>query len=95
MVDLQRSMGCTWNIVRARIQAGWENSDADASPDSIFGRKFSPPDSRENFIRADLTQLEPKMGSKTKIAKTTPCKVERGAKRGPASGPTQLHRAPV
>jgi hypothetical protein len=55
MVDLQRCMSGIWNIVCARIQAGRKNSDADASPDSVFGRKFSGRDSRENFIRADLS----------------------------------------
>jgi len=55
MVDLQRSMGCIWNIGCARIQAGGKKSDADASPEQVFSWKFSGRDSRENFIRADLS----------------------------------------
>jgi hypothetical protein len=52
MIDLQRCMGCIWMIVRARMQAGRQNSDMDALPYSVFGRKFSGGDSGENFIRA-------------------------------------------
>jgi hypothetical protein len=59
MVDLQRSMGCIWKIVRANLQEGSKNSDAGPSADSLSSEKFSRPDCRENFIRADLIQLEP------------------------------------
>jgi hypothetical protein len=59
MVDLQRSMGCIWNTVRARLQDIRRNSDMNASTDSYLSEKFSRPDSGENFIRADLNQLEP------------------------------------
>jgi hypothetical protein len=59
MVDLQRSMGCIWNIVRARMQDIRRNSDMNASTDSNSSGKFSLPDSSENFIRSDLNQLEP------------------------------------
>jgi hypothetical protein len=55
MADLQRSMGCIWNIVSVRIQADRKNSDADASAHSVPRRKFSGRDSAENFIRADLS----------------------------------------
>jgi hypothetical protein len=61
MVDLQRSMGCIWNTVRARVQDIRRNSDINASTDSYPSEKFSHPDSAENFIRADLIQLEPKL----------------------------------
>jgi len=59
MVDLQRSIGCIWNIVRARLQDTRRNSDMNASTDFYPSEKFSRPDSGENFIRADLIQLEP------------------------------------
>jgi hypothetical protein len=59
MVDLQRSMGCIWNIVRAKLQEGPTNSDTDPQTDSLSSEKFSYPDSGENFIRADLSYLEP------------------------------------
>jgi hypothetical protein len=59
MVDLQRSMGCIWNIVRANLQEGPRNSDADPPVDSLSSEKFSHRDSGENFIRADLSYLEP------------------------------------
>jgi hypothetical protein len=55
MVDLQRSMGCIWNIARPRIQAGRKNSDTDALMVSISSGKFSGLDSGKNFIRADLS----------------------------------------
>src|SRR5882672_10521128 len=58
MVDLQRSMGCIWNIVRANLQEGPRNSDTDPPLDSLSSEKFSRPDFGENFIRADLIQLE-------------------------------------
>jgi hypothetical protein len=63
MVDLQRSMGCIWNIVRARLQDIRRNSDINASTDSNPSGKFSRPDSSENFIRPDLNQLEPQGNS--------------------------------
>jgi hypothetical protein len=59
MVDLQRSMGCIWNTLRARLQGIRQNSDMNASTDSYPSEKFSSADSRENFIRADLNQREP------------------------------------
>src|SRR5215212_6220123 len=59
MVDLQCSMGCIWKIVRAGMQDGPRNSDAAAPEDRLSGETFSLPDSGENFIRADLIQLEP------------------------------------
>jgi len=59
MADLQRSMGCIWNIVRAGTQGGRKNSDADASRESDFSEKFSRPESAENFIRSDLAQIGP------------------------------------
>jgi hypothetical protein len=59
MVDLQRSIGCIWNIVRASMQDIHRNSDINASTDFYLSEKFSHPDSAENFIRADLSQLEP------------------------------------
>jgi hypothetical protein len=59
MVDLQRSMGYIWNIVRVRMQDIRRNSDMNASTDSNSSEKFSLRDSGENFIRADLNQLEP------------------------------------
>jgi hypothetical protein len=37
------------------MQAGRENSDADALADFVSGEKFSAGDSRENIIRADLS----------------------------------------
>src|SRR5215207_445333 len=61
MVDLQRSMGCIWNIVRGNLQEGPRNSDTDPPADSLSSEKFSRPDSNENFIRADLIQLEPEI----------------------------------
>jgi hypothetical protein len=51
MVDLQRSIGCIWNIVRAGMQDGPRNSDTTPPEDSLSGEKFSFPDSGENFIR--------------------------------------------
>src|SRR4051794_34444777 len=59
MVDLQRSMACIWNIVRAGMQDGPGNSDGEPSQESLSGEKFSFPDSPENIIRADLIRLEP------------------------------------
>jgi hypothetical protein len=59
MVDLQRSMGCIWNIVHGGMQDIRRNSDMNASTDSHSSEKFSAADSDENFIRADLNQLEP------------------------------------
>jgi hypothetical protein len=56
MADLQRSMGCIWNIVRAGTQDVRQNSDAGAFTESDCREKFSPPESGENFIRPDLTQ---------------------------------------
>jgi hypothetical protein len=55
MVDLQRSIGYIWNIIRVRIQAGRENSDAGTSPAMVLRENFSHRDSSENFIRADLS----------------------------------------
>jgi hypothetical protein len=55
MVDLQRCISRIWKTVPARFQAGWKNSDAGASQGRVFRRKFSGPDSGENFIRADLS----------------------------------------
>jgi hypothetical protein len=54
MADLQRSMGCIWNIVRAGRQGVRQNSDADAFAESDCSEKFSPPESGENIIRSDL-----------------------------------------
>ncbi|HKS19565.1 MAG TPA: hypothetical protein VJS63_10200 [Bradyrhizobium sp.] len=59
MVDLQRSIGCIWNIVRSGTQGGRGNSDADASAESVSSEKFSPPESGENIIRPDLIQIAP------------------------------------
>jgi hypothetical protein len=59
MVDLQRSMGCIWNTVRAGVQDIRRNSDINASTDSHSSEKFSAADSGENFIRSDLSYLEP------------------------------------
>jgi hypothetical protein len=59
MADLQRSMGCIWNIDHAGMQDIRRNSDSSASADSDLREKFSRPDSPENFIRADLNRLEP------------------------------------
>jgi hypothetical protein len=81
MVDLQRSMGCIWKIVRAGIQAGWKNSDIGALRGPVWSENFYSRDSGKNFIRADLTQVGPNMGGNYKIAKTTPCKVERTTKK--------------
>jgi hypothetical protein len=52
-------MGRIWNIVRANLQEGAKNSDATPPADSLCSEKFSRPDSGENFIRADLSYLEP------------------------------------
>jgi len=52
-------MGCIWNIDRAGMQAGPKNSDTDPPTDSLSSEKFSYPDFGENFIRADLSYLEP------------------------------------
>jgi hypothetical protein len=52
-------MGCIWNIVRANLQEGARNSDDTPPVDSLCSEKFSGPDSGENFIRADLSYLEP------------------------------------
>jgi hypothetical protein len=59
MADLQRSMGCIWNIVRARTQGVRQNSDADAFAESDCSEKFSLPESGENIIRSDLAQIGP------------------------------------
>jgi hypothetical protein len=57
MVDLQRSMGCIWNIVRVAAQDGPRNSDTAPPSASLSGEKFSTVDSRENFIRLDLRRI--------------------------------------
>jgi len=59
MTDLQRSIGCIWNIDYAGTQDVRRNSDTDASADSHSSEKFSVADFGENFIRADLSYLEP------------------------------------
>jgi hypothetical protein len=41
------------------MQDGQKNSDASALADSDRSQKFSATDSRENFIRSNLLQLEP------------------------------------
>ena len=84
MVDLQRSMGCIRKTVRVWIQAGRKNSDTGAPPAPVLSETFSRRDSGENFIRADLTQLEPRYEAKNKIWKTTPCKgeIEREKRSG-------------
>jgi hypothetical protein len=58
MADLQRSMGCIWNIVRAGTQGVRQNSDADAFTESDCSEKFSPQESGENIIRQDLASLD-------------------------------------
>jgi hypothetical protein len=52
-------MGCIWNIVRNGMQDGRKNSDADAFAVANSDEKFSAPESGENFIRQDLTQIGP------------------------------------
>ena len=59
MVDLQRRIEAIWNIVLGEMQDGPRNSDGAPLLNSLFSEKFSAPDSGENFIRADLSQLEP------------------------------------
>jgi hypothetical protein len=55
MIDLQRSMGCIWNIDQIRMQYPGENSDA-AAPELPISRGNSLfPAPAENFIRADLS----------------------------------------
>jgi len=55
MVDLQRCMGCIWNIDRLRMQYPGENSDA-AAPELAISRGNSLfPALAENFIRVDLS----------------------------------------
>jgi hypothetical protein len=53
MVDLQRSMGCIWNIAYGRIQDSFQNSDTGASAHTISRGKSPFPNRTENFIRAD------------------------------------------
>jgi hypothetical protein len=48
-------MGRIWNIVRTHLQDIRRNSDTNASADSVLREKFSSADSRENFIRVDLS----------------------------------------
>jgi hypothetical protein len=59
MADLQRSMGCIWNIVRAGTQGVRQNSDADVFAESECSEKFSLPEFRENIIRSDLAWIGP------------------------------------
>jgi hypothetical protein len=59
MADLQRSMGCIWNIVRAGRQGVRQNSDVDAFAESDCSEKFSPPEFGENIIRSDLAWIGP------------------------------------
>jgi hypothetical protein len=59
MADLQRSMGCIWNIVRPGTQGVCQNSDGDAFAESDFSEKFYPPESGENIIRSNLAQIGP------------------------------------
>jgi hypothetical protein len=61
MADLQRSMDCIWNIVRARTQGVGQNSDADAFAMRISAEKFSAAESTENIIRQDLAQFGPNL----------------------------------
>jgi hypothetical protein len=40
MIDLQRGMGCIWNIVCGQIQGGLQNSDAGASARTVSRGKL-------------------------------------------------------